>query len=134
MRHELYETLYIYNSLHRIGNRISNNSDVKLFNNVIYIILIIALMIAVCYFLIPFYILYFYWTSEPIQSSNNEEFLDNYKFFKIMIPILCFIALSFLVLIKLISLIHAVFIFVGLVDLFFIYWVFEERIIKFFKL
>jgi len=128
MRHELYETLYIYNSLSRIGNKIKNNSDFK----GLFIILNALFILALCYFLIPFLALYIFWASEP-KLIQKEEYLDNIKFIKILIPIVLFIALTFLTLIKTITQLQAAFIFIGLFDFCFILWVFEERIVSLFQ-
>ena len=128
MRHELYETLYIYNSLNRIGNRIKNNSDFLILLLIINALFILAL----CYFLIPFFALYIFWTSDP-KLVQKEEYLDNIKFFKILIPFVLFIALIFLTLIKTITLLQAAFILIGLFDFSFILWIFEERIFSLFQ-
>jgi hypothetical protein len=128
MRHELYETLYIYNSLNRIGNRIKNNSDFQILLLIINALFILAL----CYFLIPFFALYIFWTSDP-KLVQKEEYLDNIKFFKILIPFVLFIALIFLTLIKTITLLQAAFILIGLFDFCFILWIFEERIFSLFQ-
>jgi hypothetical protein len=128
MRHELYETLYIYNSLNRIGNRIKNNSDFQILLLIINALFILAL----CYFLIPFFALYIFWTSDP-KLVQKEEYLDNIKFFKILIPFVLFIALIFLTLIKTITLLQAAFILIGLFDFSFILWIFEERIFSLFQ-
>ncbi len=129
MRHELYETLYIYNSFYRIGKRIQGNSVFQEF----LMIFIIGFILALCYFLIPFFALYLFWTTDP-KIANKEEYMDNITFFKILIPIILCIALLILIFIKTITLLQAVFIAIGLFDLCFIFWIFEDRIIKFFKL
>jgi hypothetical protein len=128
MRHELYETLYIYNSLYRIGNRIKNNNDFQ----GLLLILIAFFILALCYFLIPFIALYIFWTFNP-KPVQKEEYLDNIKFLKILIPVVLTIGLTFLILIKTITLLQAAFIFIGLFDFGFILWVFEERIISLFR-
>jgi hypothetical protein len=128
MRHELYETLYICNSLYRIGNRIKNNNDFQ----GLLLILIAFFILALCYFLIPFIALYIFWTSNP-KPVQKEEYLDNIKFLKILIPVVFTIGLTFLILIKTITLLQAAFIFIGLFDFGFILWVFEERIISLFR-
>ena len=97
MRHELYETLYIYNSLHRIGNRISNNSDFQLFSYIFIFLIILPLIIP----LVIFYAIFYCFNSGYNELKNNKsEFIDNKTFLKLLIPITIIIASAVTAIIK----------------------------------